>query len=249
MFFVLLLLAPRRRGPPATTPGIATPGEKGHGLLAGAVFAATVLIKLVPLVYAPAIIAMSRKARAQVIAGAGTGIVVLAAPFLPDLRNGLVTLGIYLERWEFAGFAYRSLRAATGSGETARILLAATFILTCGVIYGRSGRNGFVPGDDGPAPTGSLIRAMYLATLSLLLLTPTLHPWYALYLAALLPLAAEPAGLVLSWSVFLGYRVLTPYAILGRWIEDSLVPALIAVPPLVVLAATAWLRRRLPPAR
>ena len=57
--------------------------------------------------------------------------------------------------------------------------------------------------------------------LAYLLLTPVLHPWYALYLVCLLLFVPGPAGLTLSWSVFLSYQVLIPYNILGEWVEND----------------------------
>jgi hypothetical protein len=66
-------------------------------------------------------------------------------------------------------------------------------------------------------------------------LTPTLHPWYALYLAALLPFAGGTAGLVLSWSVLLSYRVLILYAVTGKWMESDGIPLLVMAGP-----AAAW---------
>jgi hypothetical protein len=85
-------------------------------------------------------------------------------------------------------------------------------------------------------------------TLVFLFLTPTLHPWYVLYLACLLPFIPEPAGLALSWSIFLSYRVIIPYFLLGKWIEDDYTPALIWIAPcgayLLTLATRKIARRR-----
>ena len=67
--------------------------------------------------------------------------------------------------------------------------------------------------------------------MAFLLLTPTLHPWYAIYLTAFLPFAAGSAGLTLSWSVFLAYRVLILYGTTGQWVENDVVPILIISAP------------------
>jgi hypothetical protein len=73
------------------------------------------------------------------------------------------------------------------------------------------------------------------------MLTPTLHPWYGLYLVAFLPFAPGAAGIVLSWSVILGYRVLMDYRLSGLWLEDSLTSFLIISAPLLALAASCCL--------
>ncbi|HLA04819.1 MAG TPA: hypothetical protein VJZ16_02435 [Syntrophales bacterium] len=81
------------------------------------------------------------------------------------------------------------------------------------------------------------MRSLYGITFGFLLLTPTLHPWYALYLVSLLPFMAGPAGLVLTWAVFLSYRVLIGYAIDGQWIESDLIAAVIWFSPVVAWSA------------
>ncbi len=75
--------------------------------------------------------------------------------------------------------------------------------------------------------SASFIKTIYGIALLYLLLTPTLHPWYALYLVCLFPFFAEPGGIILSWSVFLSYYVLINYTLLGQWIENDTVPAAI----------------------
>ena len=77
----------------------------------------------------------------------------------------------------------------------------------------------------------NLMKTFYFITISFLLLIPTLYPWYVLYLACLLPFAAGPAGIVLTWAVFLSYRVLIPYTLLGMWIEDDHTSAMIWIAP------------------
>jgi hypothetical protein len=76
-----------------------------------------------------------------------------------------------------------------------------------------------------------VLEAGYAIAMALLLLTPTLQPWYALCLAAFLPFCAGPAGLVLCWAVLLTYRVQIPYFILGQWIENPQVTAAVFLAP------------------
>jgi hypothetical protein len=69
--------------------------------------------------------------------------------------------------------------------------------------------------------------------MALLMLTPTLQPWYALTLAVFLPFCAGPAGMVLCWVVFLTYQVQIPYFILGQWLENPLVTAAVFMAPVM----------------
>jgi hypothetical protein len=103
------------------------------------------------------------------------------------------------------------------------------------------------PGRCGDAPLLLELQAYYVLAMAFLLLTPVLNPWYALTLAVFLPFAAGPAGLVLSWSVFLSYQVLIPATLLGRWTEESLTPGLVWLPPcaafLFSMAARGLMKR------
>lgn len=193
---------------------------------AGGFFAASVLVKLFPLVFLPAFFFLCLGAVRYFLAGFCLIAAGLILPFMPEIGNALATLDVYLRNWEFAGFAFRILRDLT-SGPTARIVLGSIFLATAALIYARAARR---------RSAISAVVAMYGVALAFLILTTTLHPWYALYLAALLPFVAGVSGLVLCWSVLLAYQVLIPYAILGQWSEQGWVAAVIFLAP-----ALAWL--------
>ncbi len=257
IFFVLVtlcLLAGPPDAPRENTQAKVRPAFSGsrfpRELMAGATFAVAVLTKLFPLVFLPGFLLVSRRKILLFLTGAAVGGVALAVPFLPDLRNALATLKTYAENWEFAGFAFNSLRQATGSGGTARMILAVLFATAAVCLYARlfmAHRKTGTPTGEGKMMSAT-VTAFSSVVICFLFLTPTLHPWYALYLAAFLPFAPAPAGLVFSWSVFLAYRVLIPYYILGCWTEDRLTPALVALGPLAAFFACAVLRRlEIPP--
>jgi len=84
--------------------------------------------------------------------------------------------------------------------------------------------------------------AFYSIAFTFLLLTPTLHPWYALYLACLLPFAAGPAGLVFGWSVFLAYQVQIGYTLLGQWVESDMTAWMIVSAPAAAVLFWYFLR-------
>lgn len=54
-----------------------------------------------------------------------------------------------------------------------------------------------------------------------LLLSPTLHPWYLIWIMPFLPFFPRPAWLLFSGLIFLAYHVLTQYSIVGVWEEES----------------------------
>lgn len=211
-----------------TRRGSRAPSRAG-GFAAGVLFALACLTKLFPLVFAPQMLAAAGRRRAPPFA-AGFALAggLVTVPFLPSLAAGVATLGLYAQTWEFSGFAFQIVRTFTGSGLTARLVLGTAFAAVWGcTCWGRR--------DTSASTERAPFHAMYAVALAFLFLTPTLHPWYALYLAALLPLAAEPAGLVLTGAVFLSYRVLVLYTLSGRWVEWQTVTAAV-----FAAGAAAW---------
>jgi hypothetical protein len=167
---------------------------------------------------------------------------IMIGLFWPGIQNGFHSLFIYATNWEFAGFAFRTLRNVLNSGTWTRIILAAAFFMIAGTMYFRCdrGRGGALK-QIRARNALPVFQTFYAVSVGFLLLTPTLHPWYALYLAAFLPFAAGPAGMVLSWSVFLGYRVVIGYGLTGKWLESDLMPLLIASGPAAAFIASLLL--------
>ena len=208
-------------------------------LCAGALLAAAGLVKLFPFALVPALFLLVTPSRRIHFAGGFLGAAAaLVLPFMPQLINMLHTLQAYARHWEFAGFAFTVLRFLTGSGTAARLILSCSFLLFATAIPLRLAAE--IKGLE-PAPRAArTLRACYAIALALLLCTPTLQPWYALFLAAFLPFGAGGAGLVLCWVVFLTYRVQIPYFIMGEWIESPQVTAALFLAP-----AAAWGMSRL----
>jgi hypothetical protein len=205
-------------------------------LFSGALLACAGLVKLVPFVFAPLLWNLVPEGKRRYFTAGCIGMMVLlVAAFLPDLTNMMSSLDSYAKNWEFAGFAFNTLRAATGSGTVARISVSASFLLICCVTAYRLAQQMKMTGL--PASRGiQTLNACYAIAMVFLLLTPTLQPWYALTLAAFLPFCAGPAGLVLCWAVFLTYQVQIAYFILGQWHENPYVTAAMFLAPL-----SAWL--------
>jgi hypothetical protein len=201
--------------------------------LAGVMAVFSILTKWMPLVFVPGLLLMvpSYRKWCLFLAGMMVAGILLAWPFLPEFQNSMGVLGVYLQNWEFSGCMFRSLRLATGSGEAARLIAAAIFVLVCGVIFVKMAKT--------KSPKHTLAGCGWIA-MAWLVCTPTLYPWYALYLAVFLPFTLSPAGIVLSWSVFLAYRVLIPWHLSGQWIEDDFTPFLIDAGPAAAFLA-AWL--------
>ena len=207
---------------------------------AGILFSAAALTKWVPLIFLPGILLMTPSGSRKYAATAFlTATLAMIWFFRPEVANSFHTLSVYAANWEFSGFVFRLIRSLTGSGSIARAVIACGFSTLLALMYFRYFRT---------ALPSSLMRAkklleiFYALSLSFLLLTPTLHPWYALYLAAFLPFAAGPAGIILSWSVFLAYRVLIFYGMTGQWVENDFIPLMIIIGPAAAFIAAVIIR-------
>ncbi|MDF1555594.1 MAG: hypothetical protein P1P84_21155 [Deferrisomatales bacterium] len=228
LLFVLLscywLLGREDRGPGAA-----------RCALAGAALGWAGWVKLFPFAFLPGFLCLvPRGRRLAFLGGVGGVSTVLLLLFHHHLGNLADTLLVYAARWEFAGLGFTVLRNLTGSGVAARGVLAGVFVaVAAGLLWRLHGElRGLSPREracDGPGR--SLFRFCAGVALAFLLLTPTLHPWYALSLAVFLPFAAGPASLVLCGAVFLTYGVLIPYALLGQWVENPVVTAAVCLAP------------------
>jgi hypothetical protein len=223
-----------------TTP--ASPPRQWPFLLSGALLACACLVKLFPFALAPALfLLIPAERRIHFVAGFLGVTAALLAPFLSHLDNMFATLSTYARSWEFAGFAFTAIRGMTSSGEFARAVLCGGFLAICAWILLRLAQR--LRKERPPATEGRLaMEACYSIAMAMLLLTPTLQPWYALSLAVFLPFCAGPAGIVLCWAVFLTYRVQIPYFILGQWIEDPQVTAAVFLAPLTAYLLSRALR-------
>lgn len=191
----------------------------------GLAFSFSVLTKLFPLVFFPGLLMLAgRSHRKYFCLGIVGGILLLLLPFCPDIHHGWPTLALYARTWEFSGFLYRLMASTPLSGIWSRWLLGLLYAAVMALCY----RSIFKPF----ASISNLLRVFYMLSLGFLLFTPTLHPWYALYLVLFLPFSAGPGGMVLSWAVLLAYRVLIPFTLLGTWVEDEWTPLLIWAAPI-----------------
>jgi hypothetical protein len=237
-----------------------------RGFFAGVFFAAAVLSKWVPLIFLPGMWILTKPDKRKYAAfGFIITCTAMIGVFWPDVLNSFHTLSVYAVNWEFSGFAFRWLRVITGSGAITRSILAAAFIIITIMIYirwinaallqrtpaleiplnpplakGDFPSPLFQRGDLDSIPNGYKIifKGFYATAMSFLFLTPTLHPWYALYLASFLPFATGPAGIAFSWSVFLAYRVVILYGLTGQWVENDFIPFLIVSAPAAAFAAS-----------
>ena len=169
---------------------------------AGILIAASVATKLIA---APVAVLMTRSWKLPVAAGVTVAAVYL--PFVIDGTNALGSLGVFAERWESNSSLHGLLAPLVGQ-RTYRLTAAA--LLFCVVIGLRLRQTEIA--------TGALITFMLL-----FLLAPVVHPWYLLWLLAIVPLRVNAldtlgsAALVWTLTVPLAYLALHYEHTTGQW--------------------------------
>ncbi|MBF0169775.1 MAG: hypothetical protein HQK87_01575 [Nitrospinae bacterium] len=219
------------------------PGGNAPFAMGGALVAVAGLVKVFPLLALPSLFVLTPSAGRRAFALSFLGMAALITlPYGAGLPGLAGTMETYARHWEFAGFAFNVLRLATGSGDYARSLLAVALVVTAALSAARLKR---AIGAKTPVEAlgKATMRSCYSLTIAFCLLTPTLQPWYAILLVTFFPFAAGPAGLTLSWAVFLTYHVQIGSFILGAWTEDIMVTSALFLAPCAVRALALALPR------
>jgi hypothetical protein len=228
---------------------------RGRPRLSTAAWGAAIAAKLWPVVLAPA---LARRTGPRRLWPAAAVLVALYLPFADAGRRLFAGLSEYGARWQHNDFLFGGILQAAGwlapaeslrrgitwvrglLGGTERLeflyyltdaqhVARAAALLLLGTVLGLSAR--------GRRPD----RAFLAAILGLLLLSPTVHPWYLLWAAPLLPV--EPSLGLLAWTG------LAPLSYAGPALAGSagpLVPWAEYAPVLALLAVDLARRRRDP---
>jgi len=168
------------------------------------------------------------------------GLVVFTAAvtlgFLPYLDAGwnlIAGVRSYAESWRNNASLFDLLRAATGSDVAAGAV--AALVLGGLALYLAAKR-------------AEPLRASYLLIAALLLLSPSVFPWYLIWMIPFLCFFPNTGLLLWTATIFLSYDVLIGYKVLGTWQYD---PALawLEYAPVFALLVLGWLRGRVAPDR
>ena len=140
---------------------------------------------------------------------------IVGVGYLPYAGVGWQVFGslpVYSEHWEFNALVFPALQHVLGSGMGARVCIVALFggaVLVTAL------------GHWPPIRVGCWVTGAFL------LLTPTLHPWYAIWILPFLVFYPRPAWLVFVGLVPLAYHVQIQYARAGVWAEAPWVKGVI----------------------
>ncbi|NNE42565.1 MAG: DUF2029 domain-containing protein, partial [Gemmatimonadetes bacterium] len=192
--------------------------------LAGLVLGLSTLVKPTALALAPALLMRAPGRRVTMVAGAlVAGLVAL--PFLSagaQLFTGFLT---YAEHWRFNDSLYSALVAGGLTPRGARGVLSAAVLILAIVLPWRLRRS--------LASVAAVLGAG-------IVLSPTVHPWYALWLVPWLPFLPErvrPAGVVLVALLPLSYAAAWLERTTGVWVEPAWLRPAVWGPVFLLLAA------------
>jgi len=187
--------------------------------LGGALLGLGAAIKLAP---AAAFPAAARRRAVAAAAGLGT-LILLSLPYVDvgsSLFRGLLT---YAEHWEANAGVFRPLAAALGP-EPAKAI-GTVGLIGCALFAAWR--------------RWSVERALYWTIGIALILSPTIHPWYVIWILPLAALRGGRAWLLLSGTVFMAYWGLDAYQATGSWPEPLFVRLAIHGPFLALLGIEA----------
>jgi hypothetical protein len=189
----------------------------------GLALAAAGLVKYFAAALVPAAARIGRPGR--VLAAVAVGTAVLYAPYAFAGRGMFVGLATFAESWRFNDGLFRVLAWITASPGVAKAVAAAVVLS----IVIQSVRNAW-----------TLERTAFWVTGAILMLSPTVHPWYLLWMVPLISIRWNRAWLYLSGSVFLAYYGLGTYRTVGVWPQPWWAVLIIYLPFYALLLADAW---------
>lgn len=179
---------------------------KGRDYIALGALGGGVLVKFLPVVLLPAFVRWKgwRPLNWPALLIAPCVVPLGYLPFAWAGAPVFGSLGTYAQHWSFNSAAFDVLVLLCGDGQLARGIIAALFV---GIALWLSWRR------------VSALRHAYLTIAAFVLLTPTLHAWYVVWLIPFLAFYRHPALIAFSLLVVLSYDVLIPYKATGVWEE------------------------------
>lgn len=192
-----------------------------RALCGGALLGLGVAVKFAPLAAWPAV---WRRHGSRVAALVLLVPALLYLPYATAGRRLFEALGTYAERWAFNPGLFQVLARAVGAGTPPRGLAAGIVI---GIALWAARRR------------WSLDRALFWTIGAALLISPTLHPWYVLWILPLACLSESGPWVLLSGTAFLGYAGRDAFHATGVWPQPAWLSLLVHAPVVVWLAAGA----------
>ena len=196
-----------------------------RGASAGVALAIATLTKFAPAAALPALV------RRQGLPAAIGFLATVALLYLPYASAGqalFTGLRTYNEHWWFMKGAFGVLEWIAGDPINARRLAA---VIVLGVIGWTAWK------------AMELDRALLWILGAGMIFTPTLHPWYVLWMLPMAVLRQSRPWLLLSGLAFTGYFGLGSYQDTGEWAQPLLARAVLWLPFFALMLYEAWRTR------
>ena len=198
--------------------------QRGRRLGAGLAFGASVLVKYLAVALAPLWV---RRGGMRVLAAMAVVVALGYAVFLDAGPHLLGSLRVYGDTWWFNGPPFIALAGFLGDATVARRLLAGFGVAFMLVAARR---------EHDP------VRYLYLVTGCALLVSPTVYPWYLLWMVPLLCIYPNRSWIAFTGLVALSYLVWVEYDRSGAWNIPTWLLAAEYVPFYTFLAYELWPR-------
>ena len=200
---------------------------RGRRALGLAALGVSFLAKYIAVVFAPFFLL---RRRFWLVSLAAVGVVAVGyLPFLGASTKLVSSLQIYGMEWKFNGLAFTLLSSITGNHDVLRFVLAG--MLVAFAFYQAARRS------------VDLITYAVAVVGAMLLLAPTLYPWYVCWIVPLLCVTHNRAWILFTGLVMSSYWVWVVLADTGEWVLPNWVLAVEYVPFLALLVFDAWKRR------
>ncbi len=134
---------------------------------------------------------------------------IVALGYFPYLRAGshlFSALSYYKEKWRFNGFLFSTLTQSLSSETSAERFSVVVILLL--ILSSLAGVN-------------DLLKQQFWLLSGLLLLAPSLFPWYLVWVVPLLCFFPSPAWTVLSVTIAISYYILIDWWTLGVWRQSD----------------------------
>ena len=205
---------------------LALEAKSARGALAGGLLLGlSVLVKPIAALLAPCLLGPGVARRGRIVVGAGIAM-LLWLPYVGAGEHLVAGFRNYAENWHFNDALFSRLVAGGLSPRHARRVLGAA-LAAVALLAARRGRD--------PLAASGWVLGSFLA------LSPTVHPWYAMWLASLLPFVPRlirPAAITLCALLPLSYATPWERCSTGVWREPSWPRAAIWGCTAVLLAAS-----------
>ncbi len=224
------------------------------------------LTKFVPAILLPWML-KNRPARTR-YSGIAVFLLLIILAYLPYLSAGdrlFAALGTYSSKWEFNASLFKLIYLpvhallpdaavrifAAIKGLTANDATLVTFRVDLALLISKAIAGSIFAGvyyilwKREKSGDGEEREKIWLLLFGFLcMLSPTLHPWYLIWLLPVLSLYPDRAWILLTGTIMLSYTVVGRYYFEGIWQENTLVRLLIFVPfyAMLVYEHRSWLR-------